>query len=388
MERTISFNIAAPLISNISNLSLASPYIGAFNLALVNDTGNLSVDLNVTAITNQWEKGGVNTNWSATNNWWGGVVPNGVNANALFINNNGQPGFGPSETATLDTNVTAGAITFNNTTTAFTITPLSNQTLTMDATSINALLQVFAAPNSANHEISAPIILATDLTVDVDPSSGGYGLDISGAISDGGNGYTLTKSSGGPLSLSGTLANTYSGLTEVAGGTLTLNKTAGVNAIGSGGLQIDIGAFAVLGASNQIADSAAVAVNGTFAVGTYLETIATLTGGGTVTTLSGGVLTISGNTSSTFLGTISGAGGIAKAGSSTLTLNGVNTYSGGTAINAGTLQVGADNNLGNTSSNVTFNGGTLLFRAALPRAAESFSMMAAAHSTRRVILLR
>src|SRR5262249_42842243 len=47
----------------------------------------------------------------------------------------------------------------------------------------------------------------------------------------------------------------------------------------------------------------------------------------------------------------------------TLTLNGVNTYTGGTAINAGTLAVTTDANLGAASSGLTFGGGTLQFLA-------------------------
>src|SRR5206468_2375318 len=46
----------------------------------------------------------------------------------------------------------------------------------------------------------------------------------------------------------------------------------------------------------------------------------------------------------------------------TLTLFGLNAYLGGTTINAGTLQVSADNNLGATGS-VTFGGGTLHINA-------------------------
>src|SRR5258705_5287259 len=49
------------------------------------------------------------------------------------------------------------------------------------------------------------------------------------------------------------------------------------------------------------------------------------------------------------------------AGTTTLTAN--NTYSGGTTISAGTLAVGADANLGNTSGALSFGGGTLQYLA-------------------------
>ena len=58
--------------------------------------------------------------------------------------------------------------------------------------------------------------------------------------------------------------------------------------------------------------------------------------------------------------TLAGAdGGLTKKGTSALTLSANNTYSGGTFITAGTLNVSADNNLGAASGGVTLGGGTL-----------------------------
>ena len=339
-------------------LALADAHSGLFNLSLVNNAANTSIDLGVTAIEQQWKKAVGNSNWSDSKNWWTGVVPNGVGAAALFMNNNGDAGFGTTETVTLDANVTVGSIAFNNADTAFTIHAPGTQTLTLDETSGDAVIQIFSPPNTAhaNNVIDASVMLAHDLSIGI--ASGDYGLDISGAIS--GDGKTLTKTGAGPLTLSGAGANTHGGLTEVVEGTLKLNKTAGVDAIGAAGLQIDYGGTVTLLTSNQIADDAWVTVNGTFALGTYSETITGLTGGGSVTTGNGSVLTIAGDASSIFLGTISGTGGIAKAGVGTLTLNGTNTYTGGTTIREGIVEVGADHNLGG-AGDITFDGGTLFF---------------------------
>ncbi len=80
---------------------------------------------------------------------------------------------------------------------------------------------------------------------------------ISAAL--GGTG-TLTKTGAGTLTLSGARANTYTGLTTVSAGTLSLNKTAGVNAV-AGDIVVNGGTL-LLSANNQIADTASITVNG------------------------------------------------------------------------------------------------------------------------------
>ncbi|MGU3576532.1 autotransporter domain-containing protein [Brucellaceae bacterium C25G] len=122
------------------------------------------------------------------------------------------------------------------------------------------------------------------------------------------NGQTLTKAGAGTLILSAN--NTYSGGTRVNAGTLQ---------IGNGGTT-----GSVLGA---------IANNGTLVFNRSNEITAA--------------------------NIISGTGNLVQAGSSTLILTGTNTYSGGTTIDAGTLSISADHNLGATDGGITFNGGQL-----------------------------
>ncbi|KTD99948.1 hypothetical protein ATE68_05720 [Sphingopyxis sp. H038] len=56
---------------------------------------------------------------------------------------------------------------------------------------------------------------------------------------------------------------------------------------------------------------------------------------------------------------LAGASQLVKSDLGTLVLTGVNTYSGGTAINVGTLQISADSNLGDPGGGLSFDGGTL-----------------------------
>ncbi|EEJ7133684.1 autotransporter outer membrane beta-barrel domain-containing protein [Salmonella enterica] len=169
------------------------------------------------------------------------------------------------------------------------------------------------------------------------------GGDFTNNISGSGQ---VVKSGDETLTLSG--SNTYTGGTLISGGTLVASN---VEALGTG----DVTDNAVLELNtggdfdNAISGSGQVVKSGDETL--TLSGINTYTGG---TTISGGTLVASNvdalgtgdvtdnatlelNTGGTFDNVISGSGQVVKSGDKTLTLSGANSYTGGTTINDGTL---------------------------------------------------
>lgn len=166
-----------------------------------------------------------------------------------------------------------------------------------------------------------------------------------GAINSPNNGnYTVTKTGGGTLISSGNSDNGSTGII-VNQGTLNLNKASsgGTHVVGGPGLTINSGALARITGTggDQIYDGASVTVaaGGTFDLNGNSETFGSLSGSGAVNnTAAGTFATVTlGNGSPAFSGSLlnSGAGAklaLTKSGTGTLTLNGTNSYSGGTTI--------------------------------------------------------
>ncbi len=177
---------------------------------------------------------------------------------------------------------------------------------------------------------------------------------------------TLTMS-GGTLGGAQTLTATTYGL---SGGAITGNLGAGtLNSSGTVALNGTSAANAVnvtagtltLGSADRLDDSATVTVSGgTLALGANSDTVGTVILSGGSIAGSGGTLTGTAThdlRNGAVSATLGGSAGLAKTTAGVVVLSGVNTYSGLTTVNAGTLTLGHASDTLNGP--ITVNGGTL-----------------------------
>ena len=135
------------------------------------------------------------------------------------------------------------------------------------------------------------------------------------------------KQGTGTLILTGN--NTYSGGTSFNGGIVAVDNDGN---LGTGALSFNGGTLEALAVGGGITSSKAITLDA---------------GGGTFLADAG--------TTSTLSGVISGVGLLTKDGLGTLTLTGANIYTGGTTINAGTLQIGNGGTSGSIAGDVSDN---------------------------------
>lgn len=178
------------------------------------------------------------------------------------------------------------------------------------------------------------IYTGSSVTGTIDGGAGNNQLFLSGLGTDTLTGnivnfQTLIKTDTGTWTVNGILPGVQSA--EVAGGTLILT---GDNSTYTGQMLVD-----AAGTLQARAQSLPAAIT------------------------DNGLVRFAQTDDGTYAGLLSGTGSIEKTGAGTLFLapaaTGGNTYSGGTLITQGTLNIAADNALGATNGGVTFNGGTL-----------------------------
>ncbi|MGO4840626.1 autotransporter-associated beta strand repeat-containing protein, partial [Rhizobiaceae sp. 2RAB30] len=126
----------------------------------------------------------------------------------------------------------------------------------------------------------------------------------------------------------------------------------------NGSFAIFSGAAGTVTVDNSLGQVAAMGMQ--FAVDGYRIEGGTLALVGPQSTIRVGDGTAIGATmTATIASSVSGAAELEKSDLGTLVLMGANSYTGGTAINGGTLQVAADTALGDAAGRLSFDGGTL-----------------------------
>ena len=187
------------------------------------------------------------------------------------------------------------------------------------------------AGGTSNAIVGGNSSTASVLTIDnsaTDPYSGKLG----GSTATSQN-LALTMAGTGILILSGT--NTYTGGTTLDGGELSLGSAGAIGTTGT----ITFGGGTLQFTSSNTTD--------------YSSRFSTSSNQLYSFDTNGQSVILAGNLTSS-------GGSLTKIGTGTLTLSGSDTYTGGTTINAGTLQIGGPGNLGSTSGTLTVNtGGTL-----------------------------
>ncbi len=240
-------------------------------------------------------------------------------------------------------------------------------------------------PLGANINTVGRLALGGDRTFNIaDSTATSTELTISVAVS--GSGQSLTKTGAGTLRLSG--ANTYDGGTIVHAGTILLNASNTLASTGGVTVKDTAGGTAYLSLGANFTQTIGTLTFGgagqtaTSAGNVTLNAGSTLTLGGTVTydatnnpsvasSIGGsGTLALGGNRTFniadstaninefTIYAPISGSGqSLIKTGAGRLTLQGANTYDGGTIVNGGQFFLSANNTLVATAP-VTINGTT------------------------------
>jgi len=208
----------------------------------------------VTSVSGNWTAAS-DGSWNESENWSRGRIASGPSATADFSTID-IPG---DTTVTLDKNITVGTLIFGDKNTAsaggWTI---SGNTLTLNTLSING------------NPATTPTVTVNDL---------GTGKTATITSTLAGN-QGLAKNGTGTLTLGGIISNTYTGNTTVNVGTLALDKAKGAAAIVGTSITINSRGTLLLQASDQIANTTNLTLNGgsTFSTGTgFNETLGAVT---------------------------------------------------------------------------------------------------------------
>ncbi len=303
-----------------------------------------------------------------------------------------------------------GAVTITGSRTITLSSTPAATTLTFSGTATNNTnAAITTTVNGAGNTLAfGPFVLNSGAAAVADIFNGSGNINLTGAVTNGGAGPNgLTYNGTATLALSG--VNTYSGATNVNGGTLqvatggSINNAAAININGpsasnatftiaggsvntSGGMDIggvasqpgavtiSSGSLTLTGGGTELILGSDRSTNSTTATGTFTQTGGTVAVTGNVfmgnSATTGNLLSVSGGSFSasgtTYVGIFAGnTSTLTVSGTGSVTLGTLNIAYGGTGtvnLNGGTLKISAEaNSAVNTPDTATlnFNGGTL-----------------------------
>ncbi|MEO5913492.1 MAG: autotransporter-associated beta strand repeat-containing protein [Luteolibacter sp.] len=345
---------------------------------------------------------GTNLDWSTVANWTPNTTfPNGVGETATVTKD-----LTAAAGINLSQGITVGTLLLGDTASSasYTIGSTGAFTLTFDNTgSTNAVINDSPVSGTTRQDtISTNCVLNDSLDVTVGLNS----LLLSGIISDGGLGKSLSKTGTGMLILSG--VNTYTGTTSIESGILRMTGPS-PSILGTATTPLALGTATSIGSNlsptlqlntdltNPVTRDITVGASNSATTGVYtintnngatgvsMSGIITLNQNLTVSGNDGGGFNLSGNittgssdaraltvsgsspgifTASGVIGGGTGTIALVKAGSSLLTLSGPNTFTGGTSFGGGTVNINADAALGTApaspATNLTFTATSTL----------------------------
>jgi outer membrane autotransporter protein len=214
-----------------------------------------------------------------------------------------------------------------------------------------------AAPGTVTVDNSLGQVVASGMQFAV----GGYtlsGAPLTLVETAAGSGATVVRVGDGTAAGTGMtaiIASVLQGSTQLVKedlGTLVLSEANTY----SGGTAIDGGTVQVAADSNLGAATGPLSFNG----GTLATTASFTSGRATTLDSGGGTFDVAPSTTLTMNGAIDGTGALGKSNAGTLVLAADNTYTGGTTISAGTLQLGTGGTTGSILGDVA-DSGTLAF---------------------------
>ncbi len=343
---SLNFSGATTINNSGNSITTLGNQIYSNTLTLSSNASLTGVDLSLAAITG----GGNGLTMSTTGNSSMSGAFSGTSS-SLTKSGAGTLTLSAANTFTGATAINGGTLTLSH---ASAISSSSGLTMgdstTLNINGVSPTINSLSLGSGVTITGTGTSTLANNITLPASLTLGGTGtLTLSGVLT-GGNGFT--KSGAGTVILSN--ANTFTGAVAINAGSLSVSNT---NAL-SGVSGVTIGSSSVFDVNNISLGFSAITFNSG----------SSLTGTGTATFTNDIVIptsfSVGGAGSLTLSGILSGSNGLTKTGAGTVTLSNTNTYTGNTTINAGTLSISADANLGAapsspTAGSIAFGGGTL-----------------------------